>query len=336
MPSLINAPPPWAYDCSNRNELDPNLKAAQYEALREYIDANNDNNANVRICDANSLCRYWSEDDMNKAELTEPILYRQLLNEEQINEILTEASIPGVWPRGIVGGVSRTEPVPTTILTPPLCCRHRFASSIVDDVVVVEPLSLSLSPSSPSASLAELSTDLRSVAHHEAYTDEHVVLYMHMDDWFTRTHPILWSRIRRGMEESRRQQDDGVGNNDTHNDMSALDDELWIETNRSKLNVRCIELHHYVEGGGLITPGHRDNGSEITISILLSDPATVSGGDFVTYCEGMAIAHKMNRGDAIIFDSEKLHNISTVTKGLRQSLVVELWPSSRNKRNRFS
>jgi len=325
MPSPINAPPPWAYDCSNKNELDPKLKAAQREALREYIDANNDTNANVRICDANSLCRYWSEDDMNKAELTEPTLYRRLVNEEQINDILTEASIPGVWPRGTAGGVGKADPVPTAILTPPLCCRHRFASCI-DDGAVVEPLSL-----------GGLSTELRSVAHHEAYTDEHVVLYMHTNNWFTRTHPILWSRIRRGMEERHRRQGDGVADDtDTYiNDRSALDDESWIESNRSKLNVRCIELHHYVEGGGLITPGHRDNGSDITMSVLLSDPAAVSGGDFVTYREGMAIAHKMNRGDAIIFDSEKLHNISTITKGLRQSLVVELWSSSRNMRNRF-
>jgi predicted 2-oxoglutarate/Fe(II)-dependent dioxygenase YbiX len=55
----------------------------------------------------------------------------------------------------------------------------------------------------------------------------------------------------------------------------------------------------------------------------------MSGGEFVTYCDGAPVAHKMAQGDAILFHSEKLHNISTVTGGLRQSLVVELWPAKR-------
>eukprot|EP00547_Thalassionema_nitzschioides_P012659 CAMPEP_0194259134 /NCGR_PEP_ID=MMETSP0158-20130606/42864_1 /TAXON_ID=33649 /ORGANISM="Thalassionema nitzschioides, Strain L26-B" /LENGTH=72 /DNA_ID=CAMNT_0038998813 /DNA_START=101 /DNA_END=319 /DNA_ORIENTATION=+ len=71
------------------------------------------------------------------------------------------------------------------------------------------------------------------------------------------------------------------------------------------------------------------------MSILLSDPAGVTGGDFVTYGEGMPMAHNMRRGDAILFQSEKLHNISTVTKGIRQSLVVELWASTENAKGRF-
>ena len=73
-------------------------------------------------------------------------------------------------------------------------------------------------------------------------------------------------------------------------------------------------------------PLHRDNGSALTLSCLLSDPDTTDGGDFITYSDGIPVAHTpMGRGDAILFCSEKLHNVSTVTRGVRQALVIELW-----------
>lgn len=128
-------------------------------------------------------------------------------------------------------------------------------------------------------------------------------------------------RIRGGME-SRHWMEGAI---------PILDDEFIGTDTESMMQVRCIELHHYAPGGGLVTPGHRDYNSDLTISVLLSDPDEVSGGDFVTYShiDGSPVAHKMGKGDAILFDSHKLHNIATVTGGLRKSLVVELWPSKR-------
>ena len=144
---------------------------------------------------------------------------------------------------------------------------------------------------------------------------------MHNNDhWFVRALPIPWSVIRGGMES--RSDQEGV----------PVLAEGWIGSDHSVKDVRTIELHHYSPGGGLLIPGHRDCGSDLTISILLSDPDEVTGGDFVTYASGEGrapTAHKMGRGDAILFQSDKLHNISTVQSGVRKSLVVELWPSKR-------
>lgn len=101
----------------------------------------------------------------------------------------------------------------------------------------------------------------------------------------------------------------------------------------SLLQVRCIELHHYVEGGGLLESGHRDSGSMLTMSVLLSEPGAEGdhqGGEFVTYVEGLPIVHELHRGDAILFPSEALHNVLTVTHGLRQALVIELWTEPTN------
>lgn len=267
-PNSNDAPPYWAYD-SNNNELDPLLKPAHRVAVQDHADP---------------PCRSWLE-----AEQTEPLLLRNLLSADQIDEILERVSEGGVWPRGSKD------------------CTGEDADS---------------SKSSSSKKIKNhfnrpgLCDELKSVAHHLAWTDDHVVLYMHTDDWFVNTLPECWSKIR-GAMESRPWMNGSV---------PVLDD-AWMGFANTMEHVRCIELHHYSAGGGLLTPGHRDTGSALTISVLLSDPDTVTGGDFVTYNEGMPVAHLMARGDAILFNSESLHNISSVNSGLRQSLVVELWPS---------
>ena len=247
---------PWAYD-SHHNELDPQLQAAQQEALRQHI----------------------SGSEFQEAEQTEPMLLRGLLSEEQIDEILKEAAVPGAWPRG-VGKDKNNEP----------------DTSAADGCTV--------------------NCELQSVAHHYAWTQGHVVLYMH--EAFIQKHPEQWSRIRGGME-SRPWMEGAI---------PEIEPGFEDDAGGGMELVRCIELHHYANGGGLTTPDHRDNGSELTISVLLSDPDDVSGGDFVTYDKGIPVAHKMERGDAILFNSHKLHNIATLTGGVRQSLVVELWPSN--------
>ena len=220
-----------------------------------------------------------------EAELTEPILLRGLLSAEVIDQILAAAAEGGVWPRG----VSSTQ--------------KEQDEACVDDNNNTPPIP---------------SPELESVAHHLCWSDNHVVLYMHMNDhWFVRTFPTPWACIRGGMESRA----DMPG-------MIPMQDPAFVGCEASMMQVRTIELHHYSAGGGLVTPGHRDYGSDVTMSILLSHPADVSGGDFVTYDkDGSPVGHKMERGDAILFQSEKLHNISTVKSGVRKSLVVELWPS---------
>ena len=94
--------------------------------------------------------------------------------------------------------------------------------------------------------------------------------------------------------------------------------------------VRCIELHTIVAGGGLIDPTHRDSGSTLTLAALLSEPSDKVGGDFVAYNNGAPVVHALARGDAVLFMSEKIHNVSRVDRGVRQSLVVELWAGDTN------
>lgn len=237
----------WAYG-SHDNELDPQLKAAQRQALKEQ-----------------TMKEGEKEDDMK-----EPLILRNLLTTEQIEEILAKASQDGVWPRGL---------------------DHQVQTSKKSCVA------------------------LHSVPHHFAWTQEHVVLYMHNNDWFVESLPAMWCVIR-GAMEARPWMNGGI----------PVLDEAFCTSEHSMKHVRSIELHHYATGGHLLTPGHRDCGSDLTISVLLSDTANYTGGDFVTYRQGTPVAHKMKRGDAILFRSEDLHNISTVTSGVRQSLVVELYP----------
>eukprot|EP00980_Cylindrotheca_fusiformis_P003622 scaffold814_cov100-Cylindrotheca_fusiformis.AAC.4 len=282
----------WALD-SNQNELDPKLKAAQELAFQEHLEFVSNNGHD-----------HEQKDDQND-QIQEPLILRNLLSGEQIDQILTKASAFGVWPRGGIGKHSKQQ------------CEEKDNHNNVG-------------------------IELCSVPHHYAWTQDHVVLYMHNKEpnWFVDALPSLWCIIRGAMESRPSSwMDDGDG---ADGGVFPVLDEAWVGSEQSMKRVRCIELHHYSTGGGLLIPGHRDTGSDLTISILLSDPKDdndendndnnnnnngVSGGDFVTYKDGIPVAHKMNRGDAILFNSEDLHNISTVTSGVRQSLVVELYPS---------
>ena len=101
------------------------------------------------------------------------------------------------------------------------------------------------------------------------------------------------------------------------------------------LRVRCIELHTYAVGGGLMDRGHRDKGSAVSLSALLTAPG--GGGAFTTWdAEGGAVEHALQPGDAVVFASEKTHNVSLVTSGTRQTVVIELWESDENARDRYS
>lgn len=122
---------------------------------------------------------------------------------------------------------------------------------------------------------------------------------------------------------------------------SPLADALWRSADsdrveRPPLFVRCVEFHDYQTGAGLIDPGHIDVGSTITLSVQLSDPGpTERGGRFTTTdASGCATAHELAQGDAIIFCSETVHNVSTLHDGTRNSLVLELWTDPANRVDR--
>ena len=95
----------------------------------------------------------------------------------------------------------------------------------------------------------------------------------------------------------------------------------------------CVEDDADGAGSGLLRGNHRDNDSCLTVSALLSDGH--GGGRFVTYRDGRPQPHDLGAGDAVLFPSEKLHNIETVTSGVRTALVVELWRDKTNAKDRF-
>ena len=112
---------------------------------------------------------------------------------------------------------------------------------------------------------------------------------------------------------------------DPRPDAAALADEL---------HVRCVELHRYVVGAGLMDRDHKDSGSSLTMSVALTEPGTLSGGEFLTWEGGVAVPHVLAQGDAILFRSEDLHNVAPVTAGVRETLVIELWTGKRNQVDR--
>eukprot|EP00930_Biecheleria_cincta_P045435 TRINITY_DN31308_c0_g1_i1.p1 TRINITY_DN31308_c0_g1~~TRINITY_DN31308_c0_g1_i1.p1 ORF type:complete len:244 (-),score=27.51 TRINITY_DN31308_c0_g1_i1:408-1139(-) len=101
-----------------------------------------------------------------------------------------------------------------------------------------------------------------------------------------------------------------------------------FETLAKRLKPRCIEHHIVSPGGSLSDPHHVDEGSLITLDVMLSRPSTdFGGGDFCTL-EGVGNnfdKHYFGQGDAILFVSHKMHCIRHVHRGRREVLVVELW-----------
>jgi len=344
----------WAVDSSGERELDPQLKEAQRFALDE--------------CTEEGDGRQHDSIGGPLLILDGPILLRNLLTERQIESILREASKDGVWPRGLddqkqqqeMNGEENGEEKdpakgssgPTTTTTTgeeeqtahsstpsaatPTSTANETAMAGESTTTVVEPRSYdgSTTTTTTTTTLQQQQQQqqqlllLREAPHHYAWSNRgHVVLYMHNNNhWFVRTLTEEWGAIRGGLE-AREWMNGGI----PELDLDFLGSTGQEAADHPSMDlVRTVELHHYGPGGGLTTPGHRDTGSELTISVLLSDSRQVEGGDFVTYTdEGRPVAHRMDRGDAILFNSMSLHNISTVTAGLRKSLVVELWPADR-------
>jgi hypothetical protein len=124
------------------------------------------------------------------------------------------------------------------------------------------------------------------------------------------------------------------------NAMVAVDrDQEWnVTAGVADVNYRCVE-HHTVRselkgeptGGGLHTKRHCDQGSLITIDILLTDLAEIEGGVLQTLeSDDTLKSHAWEQGDALVFLSHKYHSVSRLTGGTRQVLVCELWQGTEN------
>lgn len=151
-----------------------------------------------------------------------------------------------------------------------------------------------------------------------AYGDAHAALHMHRDGYFARSRPALNGKL---VSQMRMQ--------------SASRPGSWGSP-MLPLSVRCVEFHAYTVGAALMDPGHRDRGSTISMSVLLSDPTKHDGGRFVTWEGAAPVVHELGIGDAILFPSEKVHNVSPLTRGVRNSLVIELWAGDGNMLHRYA
>jgi predicted 2-oxoglutarate/Fe(II)-dependent dioxygenase YbiX len=98
---------------------------------------------------------------------------------------------------------------------------------------------------------------------------------------------------------------------------------------------RNVEHHTVLAGGALADPHHFDEGSLVTVDILLSSPGSdFTGGEFQTLerldeqgqrgnCH--MVTHAFELGDALVFVSHKKHCVAPVKTGRRCVLVGELW-----------
>ena len=88
----------------------------------------------------------------------------------------------------------------------------------------------------------------RSVFGHDvSFSTSHVALNLHRDRHFARVVPVLMKKIVQGMR--------------SHPDH-------WCDPSIA-LNVRCVEYHTYYVGDGLMTCGHKDYGSVLSMSTSL-------------------------------------------------------------------
>ena len=159
----------------------------------------------------------------------------------------------------------------------------------------------------------------QAAVHDVAEGHAHRKLFLHRGFHFQREHSQLHEKLFHAMTSQKDFPETGVAT--------------------SELSIRCVEFHTYTAGGGLMSLGHRDRGSILTLSVLLSSPAACVGGEFITWTRDGTekVQHGLQRGDGILFHSEKTHNVEMVTSGVRHSLVIELWklPPGREAENSF-
>eukprot|EP00483_Globobulimina_turgida_P003041 UN03046 len=145
--------------------------------------------------------------------------------------------------------------------------------------------------------------------------DGHAVTFLQKDGLFEKTEPKLLNKIV-----------DIIKQTDSEN-WKLIENEI---ENKDNVNVRVIEYHHYITGGGLLNKTHFDGGSIITAVIMLSDPKKdFEGGENLFWESDEFKKYDVKQGDIIMFPSHKYHSVSSVTKGERYVMVIELWEGAK-------
>lgn len=153
------------------------------------------------------------------------------------------------------------------------------------------------------------------------------VAFLHTDGHFLKVLPDLAMR----MEQLVRQTDAKNWRLLEHSGRTEPDAETG-----SQLRLRCCEYHRMMEGGHLGDVHHHDEGSVITLDIMLTPSGSYEGGELSTLerlepangageASEVLTQHQFEQGDALLFVSHKYHCVAPVTKGTRQVLVAEYW-----------
>ena len=149
---------------------------------------------------------------------------------------------------------------------------------------------------------------------------EHRVVHLHRDGAVQTAMPRLLERVL--------------------NRIRQADAEAWRLLLGRPVNIRSAELHIYQVGGAVNSPEHRDTGSLLTLSVLLSEPCEYSGAEFLWMKAdaedggSWKALQGLSRGDGVLFPSEKRHNVTPLLSGERRSFVIELWEGAANTHNR--
>lgn len=150
---------------------------------------------------------------------------------------------------------------------------------------------------------------------------EHRVVHMHRHGAFQAELPRLLDRILARVRYA--------------------DAQRWKLLVGRQVHIRSIEWHRYLPGGAVNAEDHRDNGSLLTLSVLLTPPENYAGAKLCFPRSVGEIAEteafpspQLGHGDGVIFPSETRHNVSALISGERHSLVVELWEGAPNTHNR--
>eukprot|EP00929_Paragymnodinium_shiwhaense_P064412 TRINITY_DN32252_c0_g1_i4.p1 TRINITY_DN32252_c0_g1~~TRINITY_DN32252_c0_g1_i4.p1 ORF type:complete len:491 (+),score=84.12 TRINITY_DN32252_c0_g1_i4:78-1475(+) len=116
-----------------------------------------------------------------------------------------------------------------------------------------------------------------------------------------------------------------------------VDAERWNALPGRSVYVRSFEHHSYEAGGSVMDPEHRDQGSILTISVLLHRSLDCEGGIFrAVVGDAWQEFEDIGLGDAVIFLSDKRHGVTPLVQGVRESLVMELWERGVTRRNRHN
>lgn len=74
--------------------------------------------------------------------------------------------------------------------------------------------------------------------------------------------------------------------------------------------------------------------TDVGMTIFLSDPDTYAGGELYIHTSAGEVMFKLNKGDAIIYPTTKVHGVTPVTSGVRLAAVTWMQCAVRNAENR--